>query len=443
MTSVVIPVLIISILIILNGIFVAAEFAIVAVPRTRMAQLAEDGSSIAQRTLKILLEPALQNRYIATAQVGITVVSLGLGMYGEEVIAHWIEPAFHSIESLAQPVADTLATVLAVGILTYFHVVVGEMIPKSLALQSSEPTALRLARPMAVMEKIFLPIVTVLNGLGNLIIRLIGIPPADSEDRLFTPEELEFIVEESSAGGLLDPSEQLFIENIFDLQQRTVEQVMTPRTQVVGISVDSTENLIMQIICETRKSRYPIYDPDLDHIIGILHIKDFARHQLGRTQEPLDLRNVMRPVTFLPETLQLGQLLIQYRRDQIQFGVAVDEFGGTAGIVTIEDLVEEVVGEIQDEFDREILPIEVLDTGVLRVRGDLLIDELNQHYDVDLDLEEAFTVGGLVMTLLGRIPVVGDKIRHEGLIFEVEAIERLAVQSVLVHLPSENTENND
>jgi CBS domain containing-hemolysin-like protein len=435
MTTIVIPILIISILIILNGIFVAAEFAIVAVPRTRIAQLAEEGSNVAQRTLKILLEPSLQNRYIATAQVGITIVSLGLGMYGEEVIAHWLESAFHNIESLAEPIAETLATILAVGILTYFHVVIGEMIPKSLALQSSEPTALRLARPMAAMERLFLPIVAVLNGLGNLIIRLIGIPQADTEDRLFTPEELEFIVEESSEGGLLDPSEQLFIENIFDLQERTVEQVMTPRTQVVGISADASEKTIMQVICETRKSRYPIYDPDLDHIIGLLHIKDFARHQISSSEKPVDLRSIMRPVSFIPETLQLGQLLIQFRIEQIQFGVAVDEFGGTAGIVTIEDLVEEVVGEIQDEFDREILPIEVLETGMLRVRGDLLLDELNQHYDVDLEMEDAFTVGGLVMTLLGRIPTVGDRVVHERLVFQVEAIERLAVQSVLIELP--------
>ncbi len=433
--SVLVPILIIAVLIFLNGLFVAAEFAIVAVPRTRIAQLAEDGSRAARQTLKVLLEPSLQNQYIATAQVGITIVSLGLGMYGEEVLAEWLEAGFHTLGALAEPLAHTVSTVIAVGVLTYLHVVLGEMIPKTLALQASEPTALRLAQPMAITEKLFYPIVFALNGLGNIIVRLLGIPPADSAARLFTPEELEFIVEESSEGGLLDPDEQLFIENIFDLQERTVEQVMTPRTQVVGIPVDATEEIVMQRICETRKSRYPIYEEDLDHIIGILHIKDLARYQVGEQQERLDLRQLSRPITFIPETLLLSKMLVQFRQQQIQIGVVVDEYGGTSGIISIEDLVEEVVGEIQDEFDREILPIQELEPGELRVRGDLLLDELNQHYNLSLESAEAYTVGGLVMQLLGRIPLAKDEVSYQGLQLEVESVERLAVQSVIIHLP--------
>jgi CBS domain containing-hemolysin-like protein len=254
MTEVLVPIAIISILILLNGIFVAAEFAIVAVPRTRISQLADDGNRAAVRIMKILIEPALQNRYIATAQVGITIVSLGLGMYGEHQVAEWLLHFFEGFGTLAEPLAHTLSTILSVAFLTYLHVVLGEMIPKSLALQAAEPTALRLAQPMNVLEKIFLPVVFVLNGIGDWIVRLVGIPPADDEERLFTPEELEYIVEESREGGLIEESEQLFIENILDLQERTVEQVMTPRTKVVGIPVNADTRTVVGRICGTQRT---------------------------------------------------------------------------------------------------------------------------------------------------------------------------------------------
>ncbi|MFQ5615311.1 MAG: hemolysin family protein [Anaerolineales bacterium] len=437
MIEFVIPLLIIGVFIFLNGIFVAAEFSIVAAPRTRVAQLADEGSSAAQRTLKILLEPILQNRYIATAQIGITIVSLGLGMYGERVIAGWLVILLHNLGSMAEAAAHTIASILSVSLLTYLHVVIGEMIPKTLALQSAEPTVLTLAQPMALLEKLFLPIVVVLNALGNGIIRLLGVPPPNDSDRLFTPEELEYIVEESFESGLLEPSEQLFIENIFDLQERTVEQVMTPRTHVVGIPVDASEETILRRVCETRKSRYPIYDGDLDQIAGILHIKDLARYRAHHAPGTLDIKTLARQAVFIPQSLQLGKMLFRFRREHIQFAIVLDEYGGTAGIVSMEDLVEEVVGEIQDEFDREIQPIEEIAEGVLRVRGDLILDELNQLYDLDIQSEDAYTVGGLVMTLLGRIPIPKDEIECNDITLEVESVERLAVQSVLLYLPTE------
>ncbi len=436
MTEILIPILIMAVLILFNGIFVAAEFSIVAVPRTRIAQLAEEGLGAAQRTLKILLEPVLQNRYIGTAQVGITVVSLGLGAYGEHKLADWFIVLLERFGHLAEPLAHTIATTIAVGTLTYFHVVIGEMIPKTLALQSAEPTVLSLARPMTIFEIIFFPVVWVLNILGNGIVRLMGIPPVNQADRLFTPEELEYIVEESSEGGMLDSSEQLFIENIFDLAERTIEQVMTPRTQIIGISVRADSETVLRRICETRKSRYPVFDSDLDHIIGILHIKDFARFKATAIDRSLDLKSIIRPVAFVPENLVLDRMLLRFQRENLQLAVVIDEYGGTAGVVSLEDLVEEVVGEIQDEFDREILPIEDLGDGVLRVRGDLILDELDQHYEIEFDSTEAYTVGGLVMELLGRIPQPKDLVMYDRVTFEVESTDRLAVQSVIVTFPT-------
>ncbi len=340
MTEILIPILIMAVLILFNGIFVAAEFSIVAVPRTRIAQLAEEGLGAAQRTLKILLEPVLQNRYIGTAQVGITVVSLGLGAYGEHKLADWFIVLLERFGHLAEPLAHTIATTIAVGTLTYFHVVIGEMIPKTLALQSAEPTVLSLARPMTIFEIIFFPVVWVLNILGNGIVRLMGIPPVNQADRLFTPEELEYIVEESSEGGMLDSSEQLFIENIFDLAERTIEQVMTPRTQIIGISVRADSETVLRRICETRKSRYPVFDSDLDHIIGILHIKDFARFKATAIDRSLDLKSIIRPVAFVPENLVLDRMLLRFQRENLQLAVVIDEYGGTAGVVSLEDLVE-------------------------------------------------------------------------------------------------------
>lgn len=440
MNEALIPIFIIAFLILLNGIFVAAEFSIVSAPRTRMAQLADEGNEAAQITLKTQIEPVLQNRYIATAQIGITIVSLGLGMYGEHAIGEWILALLHrfwEVTETTEALIHTVATIAAVGLLTYLHVVIGEMIPKTLALQAPEATVLGLARPMAVLERLFMPFVIVLNATGNFIVRGLGIQAPKEGERLFTPEELEFIVEESSEGGMLDSGEQLFIENIFDLEERTVEQVMTPRTQIVGIPSHATSADILKRICETRRTRYPIYEGNFDQIIGVLHIKDLARHLSKPNREELNLKQLARPVIFLPASLHLAQVLTRFRQENAQFAVAIDEYGGTAGIISLEDLVEEVVGEIQDEFDKEIAPIQELSARVLRVRGDVILDELNQLYDLNLDSEDAYTVGGFVMALLGRIPLAKDKVMHEGVQFEVENVERLAVQSVLIHLPDE------
>ncbi|MCJ7623087.1 MAG: CNNM domain-containing protein [Anaerolineaceae bacterium] len=248
MMSFLIPILIISVLIFLNGVFVAAEFAIIAAPKTRITQLANKGSKVASQVLRIMDNPNLQNRYITTAQVGITIVSLSLGMYGENVLAEWLVGVLHNLDGLAEPVAHTIAMITAVGILTYLHVVLGEMIPKSLALQSSETTVLMLYQPMNIVEKIFFFLVYILNQLGLLITKILRVPPLDSVARLLTSEELEYIVEESSESGLLESSDQLFIENILDLEERTAEQAMTPRNRICSIPVDASRTRALQII---------------------------------------------------------------------------------------------------------------------------------------------------------------------------------------------------
>lgn len=455
MNEYLLPIVIIAILIFLNGVYVAAEFAVAAAQHTRVAQMAASGSVAAQRILNILRNAPLINRYISTAQIGITIATLGLGMFGESTIAHWLEEPLHRIPWINETIIHSVAVVLAVGIITYLHVVVGEMVPKSLALQAPERSAISLNSIMIISERVFLPMTNVLNWVGDMLLRLAGFPPADPSLRLVSSEELEFILAESSEEGLLDPEEHLFLENILDFQERMVGQVMTPRTRLVGLPLESTRDDVIAYISENRYSRYPVYEGDLDHIVGLLHTKDLARYVVKSTAEeskekkierqedeqedeaptPFELRALIRPPVFVPDSLALEQMLTQFRQEHTQLAIVVDEYGGVAGMVTMEDLVEELVGEIQDEYDEERLPIEELAPDHLRVRGDLLLDELEQHYELNLEHEEADTVGGLVMALLGSVAEPGEIVVYNNLTFEVETVDGLAVETVLLRLP--------
>ena len=437
------PVLIIAALIFFNGLFVAVEFAVVASSRTRMAQLANEGSASAAKVMRILTDARGQTRFIIMAQLGITLSSLGLGMYGEHTIAEWILALLeqYGVEMglINVATAHSAALVLAIGLMTYLHVVFGEVMPKSLALQAPEATALRVINPFWVIERTFSPVIYVLNAVARAITRACGVPERDEQDRMISPQELELIVEESFEEGLIAPSEQLYIENILDMRERTVGQVMTPRTRIVGISAVETEQEILRLVCASNHSRYPIYDGDLDQIRGFFHVKDLARHlQNGAEAGPLDLRKMARnrPVIVVPETLSLDMMLVRFRAEKGALAVVIDEFGGTAGIVTFEDLLEEVVGEIQDEFDVERAPFEFVGDRRLRVDGSLLLHELNQHFDINYDEEEVDTVGGLIMAHLGRIPEVGDVVELNGVRYEVEQVAGRAVDSVLVELPA-------
>jgi CBS domain containing-hemolysin-like protein len=429
------PILVIGLLLVVNGFFVAAEFALAAAPEARVARLAEEGYAGAVRLLAILRNARSFTAYISTAQVGITLASLGLGMYGEHSIAEWLVHPLEELGGWGTAAAHAIATVLAVTILTYFHVVLGEMVPKSLALAAPATAALRLAPLMQVAQLLFRPLTVLLNWAGDLLLRLAGIPPADARARLVSSAELEYIVEESTVGGLLEPTEQLYLENVLDFGERTLAQVMTPRTRMQTLPAEATLDEVLETICEHGYSRYPVYEDNRDQIIGVLYVKDLAR-LVSQGAQSIDLRTLVRPAIFVPETVWLEQMLQRFRSEHIQIAIVVDEFGGTAGLVTLEDLVEELIGEIQDEFDEEIPPLEEIAPYTLRVRGDLLIDELNQHYELALHHEEADTVGGLVMAQLGRIPAVGECVVVDSVEFEVETVEGLAISTLLVRLPT-------
>ena len=426
-----IAVLIIAGLIVLNGVFVAAEFAIVGAPRAAIDRRAQDGNRLAKLVQRMLDDPKQQDRYIATAQLGITVASLGLGMYGEHVLADWLYGVLGE-HGLPQWLASHgLASTIAVAILTYFHIVVGEMVPKSVALQYAEQMALWITPPMFWIRNALFPFVFALNALGNQVLRILGVNrQVQNADQYYTAEELQLIVQESEdLGAIRAESGQMLLE-LFEFGDLTAGEVMVPRVRVIGIPLDSTPDQIRDLLSRTPHTRYPIYERDLDHILGMIHIKDLLGALLGNESIR---RSHARPLPLVPETAPLDSLLSTMRRERTQMVIVLDEHGGTSGVVTLQDLFEEVVGEIEEGpggaphiyHDAE---------GHLRVPGTMRLDELGQQFDLDLEHEDVDSVSGLVLTLLGRPPAVGDTVQYDRLQLEVTAVKGHGVDECAVSL---------
>jgi CBS domain containing-hemolysin-like protein len=422
------PLAIIAALICANGLFVAAEFAIVGAPRTAIDRRAAAGSRWARLVLHVLEHPIRQDRFIATAQVGITLASLGLGMYGEHVVAAWIAGGLEGLGAARWVAAHTLASGLAVAILTYFHIVFGEMVPKSIALQQAERAALVITLPLRALTALLFPLVYALNGLGNLVLRLGGIRRQIATDRYYTPEELEFVVRESQEGGALRAEAGRMLRELLEFGELTAGEVMVPRVRVSGIPVGTTPQELRGIMRESRHTRYPVYEEDLDHILGTMHLKDLVRVLLAG--EAIRAEHA-RPVPLVPETAPLDRLLATLSATRTQMAVVIDEHGGTAGLVTLEDLFEEVIGEIEETPGGEPRLHREPD-GRIRVHGVVRIGELGDFLERELEHEEVDSVGGLILTLLGRPPVPGDTVDYEGLRFEVTEVAGHGVEECLV-----------
>jgi CBS domain containing-hemolysin-like protein len=434
-TFLLVTAVVILLFVLLNGLYVAAEFAIIGVRPTQLEQMVDEGHGRARAILAILDSRPKQDRYIATAQLGITIASLALAMVGEPRISHLVEP-FLAERGLAPTSVETIGYLFALGTLTYLHVVIGEMVPKSLALTDAPQMSLLLARPMQLSESLLKYPVRVLNWVGLLLLRLFRIPPAEGHARVSSPEELELLVTESTEGGLLDEAEQEMILNIFEFSERTVGQVMTPRTNVQAIPYDVTRENLLKLVTESQHSRFPVYVKDRDHIIGILHLKDLIRQTMDAPGR-LNLRAILRAAPAVPEDLPVEALLAAFKRQRLHMAVVLDEFGGMAGVVTLEDLVEEVVGEVRDEFDQEKEPLVEISPGVLEVAGNYLLDDFDEGFWGDEEgLPDVETVGGLVITLLGRPPQPGDEVSYNNtILLKVLAIDRRAVLRVRIEYP--------
>ncbi len=439
-TALLVASIIILVLVLLNGVFVAAEFAIIGVRPTQLEQMVEEGNDHAQDVLNVVESRSEQDSYIATAQLGITLASLGLAMYGEPQIAHFIEPYLARLWfSPSEELVASLGYYVAIGLLTYLHVVIGEMIPKSLALTDPATMSLRLSQPMQLISHwvLYYP-VKVLNRIGVSLLRLFRVPPAEGHARVLSPEEIELLVAESAEGGLLNEEEQEMIQNIFGFSDRVVEQVMTPRRKVEAVPQTISYERLLKLVVNSGHSRFPVYEGDRDHIIGLLHLKDLVRHTIT-SEGPFDIDLLLRrEIPAVPEDYPVERLLAAFKRKKLHMAVVLDEFGGMAGIVTLEDLVEEVVGEVRDEFDQEKEPFVELGPGKVEVSGNYLVDDFEEGFwgDED-DLPDVETVGGLVIAKLGQPPQVGDEVIYNKWVkLKVLAVDGRAVARICVEFPT-------
>jgi CBS domain containing-hemolysin-like protein len=422
------PVFIISALILLNGLFVAAEFSIVGAPRAPIEHLASQGHRFARRVRRILHEARRLDQFIATAQLGITLTSLGLGMYGEHVLADWIAQKLHDLGASRWVAAHALASVLAVAFLTYVHIVLGEIVPKSLALQQPHRTALWVTPLIESVKLACYPLVLGLNGLRNACLKLIGIHRHSSTELFHTSEELEFIIRESQEGGLLRRESAQVLQELFKFGDLTAQEVMVPRVRIIAIPKGGPPKSVEAILRSSPHTRYPIYETDLDHIVGMVHIKDILRKFLGHL--PGNVQPV-RPVPHVPGTMPIDTVLSVMREARSQMVVVMDEHGGTAGLLTVEDLFEEVIGEIDDGTG--VHPrIRQDSAGKLLVAGSVRLDEVGRSLNHILEYEGVTTVSGLVLAILGRPPQVGDVVIYQQLRFNVTAVEGRGVKECLV-----------
>ncbi|MFO7156209.1 MAG: hemolysin family protein [Pseudomonadota bacterium] len=420
--------LIVFLLVLLNALFVAAEFALIGVPRPAVEKRAAEGSKLARSVLEVLRDPRRQDRYIATAQIGITAASLGLGMYGEQKLAAYLEEIFGrwGIESWIP--AHAAASVVAVGALTYLHIVLGEMIPKAIALQYAEATALWISTPMRWVNRALRPLVLALDGIGNLLLRLFGVR-RELSTRVPTSETLRFVIRESVQKGKLSAGAGSVLEELFAFSELTAAEVMTPRVRIVAIEENATPAELWRVIRAAHHSRYPVYRESLDRIVGYVRVRDVLAHLLegkGLSSEAI------RPIPFVAATARLDAVHRRMRQEHTQIAVVMDEFGGTAGLITTDDLYEEVIGEIP-ESPAAALPVYEVE-GELRALGSARIDEVGDQLGLELEHEDVDTVSGLVLSILNRPAQVGDRVEWGGIEFEVLAVEGRGVRECALRL---------
>ncbi len=437
---------IIVLLLFSNGFFVASEFAMVKVRKTRIEQLVKEGNreaGIAQLAINDL------DKFIAAVQLGITISSIGLGWVGESTLAKIIEPLFSVFPGINQTIAThTVSATIAFCLITFLHVVLGELIPKSIALEYTEKTALWVARPMHGISFIFTPFIWALNGFGNLVLKILSIPRA-SKTSVHSTEELDMLVDASYDGGVLNETEKDILHNVFKFSDLTAKQVMIPRTDMVCIPDNMSLEDLNKLAAESQYTRYPVYDEDIDHIIGLIHVKDL--YSLAIKDEVCPVKNLLRDVMLVPETITMDNLVLEFKKRKSQMAIVVDEFGGTSGLITLEDVLEEIFGEVQDEFDEEEEScIEEIAENTYLANAMMRLDELSEFFEFDneeFEDDDVDTIGGLVVKLLGRIAEVGDEVEFKNLVFSVKEIDgaRITkleiVRKVSVPADSSNEEN--
>jgi len=408
--SVLLRIIVVLLLVLGSALFVAAEYALITARRARLEERALNGNRGAKAALRLMDEPV---RFISSTQLGITIFAILVGAIGEPLISDLMQP----------PLSNTVAFVVSFALLTYFSVVLGELVPKAVALQRAEALAGVLAVPLDFLGRVAHPIVWLLQVSANAVLRLLRVNPAPAGMIAYTREDIRLSVAAAEDHGELEQAEEEMLYKVFDFASKEVSAVMVPRPEVVGISADMPPDEALRAVVDSPFTRYPVYRGTLDDIVGILHVRDLfgAMHDVGIAA--VELESIVRPAYVVPETKDLAALLADFRREKQHLAIVVDEYGDVEGIVTLEDLLEEIVGDIEDEFDLPDTSIERVDDTHIRIEGTYTIDDFNEEFGTELEHEDFNTMAGLVFGALGRAAEVGDEVKVDGLLLRVNEIE--------------------
>ncbi|WP_163100292.1 hemolysin family protein [Peribacillus alkalitolerans] len=424
----IVNILLIVVLIALTAFFVATEFAVVKVRSTRIDQLIEEGKpgAIAAKHVVTHLD-----EYLSACQLGITITALGLGWLGEPTVEKLLHPVFERFE-LSSTVNHILSFGIAFALITFLHVVIGELAPKTVAIQKAETVTLRFAKPIILFYKIMFPFIWVLNGSARALVGLFGLKPASEHEISHSEEELRIILSESYKSGEINQSELTYVNNIFEFDNRIAKEIMVPRTSIVSLSMEDTLEEIIEVINREKYSRYPVVNGDKDNIIGVINIKDILSAAINKNSLEKPVTNIIKPVIRVIETIPIHDLLLKMQKERSHMAVLFDEYGGTSGLVTVEDILEEIVGEIRDEYDAdEIADIRKVTDNHFILSSMVLIEEVNDFLGTTLSEEEVDTIGGWVLSQKYDLEL-GDSLEEEGFVFKVTEMDGHQIQFIEV-----------
>lgn len=421
-----INIIIALLLVFMNGFFVATEFAMVKVRKSRIETLMLDGNKSAKHTLTVVND---LNSYLSACQLGITLASLGLGWIGEPAVADALSPLFNLFH-MPEALVHSISFVLGFAIITGLHIVLGELAPKSLAIISAEKIAMYTALPLIMFYRLTYPIMWAFNHSTNLILKSFGVSQVDEHDAAHTDEEIKLLVEDSYKHGLIDKTELTFVDNIFDFSEKTVKEIMIPRTDMACIFLEDSFEEIIKYAMDEQLTRYPVCRDSKDNITGFVHIKDLFRLKIEGNNE--NIENIVREIKFVPESMSISELLKIFKREKPQMAIVIDEYGGTFGLVTIEDILEEIVGEIQDEFDEEVDSITKTEDNNYVVDGKLILDEINELLKISIESDNIDTIGGWIYSQLKAYPKINDVIVYENYEFVVLECDNKRINQILI-----------
>ncbi|MDX1919579.1 MAG: hemolysin family protein [Candidatus Caenarcaniphilales bacterium] len=447
MSQVVIEVTFIFLSIIFNGLYVAAEFSLARCRVSKVESMAIKGGFLQKLLLRSINR---LNDYISAAQVGITIASLVLGAFAENFFARFIGPLLTALD-MPEFLLHPLSFIIAMSIATYLHVVIGEFIPKTLALQYPEQIALATILPLDWSYRITKPLVWVLNASANYFLKVAGITANNKIVLAYSEDEIKYLIKESQKEGVIEQSEEEMVNKVFDFTDTVVREVMTPRIEIIGVDSNATVADAVEVVKKEKVSKIPVFEQNIDNILGVVFSNDLLK-ALSENKKDAPIQDIIKPIKKVPESKPIADLLTEFKRERIQIAIVLDEFGGTDGLVTLEDIIEELVGDIQDEDELPEEPILKVEDGGYLIESRVLISDVNTHLGTEIPDEHFDTVGGFVFGLIGREPKVGDEAEFEGWIFKVEKSDERNIKQIRAvplnpppepEIPSENSESED